>query len=137
MVSLVWDGPSDNRNPIAEYGAYVPADYGQAGNAAPVHLTGDDITLTPTGSWVSPANGYVYPMGWRLEIASIPLSVSLEPVGEDSEMAASSFIPLSYWEGAVTVQGRKDGQLIAGRGFVELVGYAPRAPNFVPTIPTP
>ena len=109
MVSLVWDGPGDDRSSIAEYGTYIPPDYGQSANAAAVHLPEDDITLTPTGSWVSPANGAVYPMGWQLEIASIPLSVSLEPASEDSEMAASSFIPLSYWEGAVAVQGNKEG----------------------------
>jgi hypothetical protein len=29
-----------------------------------------------------------------------------------------------YWEGAVDVSGTRAGQNIAGRGYVELVGYA-------------
>ena len=135
MVSLVWDG--QDRDPIAEYGTYIPPDYGKGEDAAAVPLAGEEIALTATGSWTSPANGAVYPMGWRLEIESIPLSVVLEPAQENAEMAGSSFIPLSYWEGAVGVAGQKEGQPITGRGFVELVGYAPRTPNFAPALPDP
>jgi len=32
-------------------------------------------------------------------------------------------VPIAYWEGAVTVNGFKDGEIITGDGFVELVGY--------------
>jgi predicted secreted hydrolase len=29
-----------------------------------------------------------------------------------------------YWEGAVDARGRRNGQAVAGRGYVELTGYA-------------
>jgi predicted secreted hydrolase len=31
---------------------------------------------------------------------------------------------VTYWEGAVHVHGERDGAPVAGRGYVELTGYA-------------
>ena len=130
MVSLVWDRRT--REPIAEYGTYIPPNYALEKEAEAVHLTQEQITLEPTDSWTSASTGGVYPMGWRLDVESIPLSLVLEPVQRSAEMAGSSFIPMSYWEGAVVVEGARDGQPLTGRGFVELVGYDPQTPNFAP-----
>jgi predicted secreted hydrolase len=131
MVSLVWD--AKNRQPIVGYGTYVPPLRDGGGTTAEaVHIPGQEIKLVTTGSWTSPANGGVYPMGWELEINSMPLSLTLTPVQQDAEFANSSYIPVSYWEGAVSVGGNKDGEKISGKGFVELVGYAPRSEDFSP-----
>ena len=37
----------------------------------------------------------------------------------------SAFIPMVYWEGSVVAMGTRNGSPVAGRGFVEMVGYAP------------
>jgi predicted secreted hydrolase len=34
-----------------------------------------------------------------------------------------------YWEGAVRVEGERDGRPVSGQGFVELTGYAGVAPG--------
>jgi predicted secreted hydrolase len=33
-------------------------------------------------------------------------------------------MPLAYWEGAVEIEGTRDGGAIKGRGYLELTGYA-------------
>jgi predicted secreted hydrolase len=121
MVSLVWD--IAGRQPIARYGTYVATD----GEVR--HLEGSDITLTPLGAWTSPNTGVVYPMGWRLEVASLPLAVTLTPRQQEAEFVGRRYWPVAYWEGAVTVAGEKAGVAVSGRGFAELVGYGSRGPG--------
>ena len=131
MVSLVWN--AINRQPIVGYGTYVPPLQDREGtNTEALHIPGEDIRLMATGSWTSPTNGAVYPMGWELEINSVPLSLTLTPVQKDAEFANSSYIPVSYWEGAVSVGGDRNGENVTGKGFVELVGYAPRPEDVRP-----
>ena len=65
-------------------------------------------------------------------VPSVPLRVTLTPVHEAAEFAVSKYIPVAYWEGAVSVEGDKNGGSITGRGFVELVGYAPKQQGPLP-----
>ena len=44
----------------------------------------------------------------------------MHPVLADQELRTTP----SYWEGAVDVSGARAGRRVAGRGYVELVGYA-------------
>ena len=118
MVSLVWD--SAGHSPISGYGTYVPRD-GPASNVG-----NDDIELTATGSWTSPATGTVYPMGWTLLVKSLDLSLEIRPVQQDAEFVGSPNILPSYWEGAVSAKGAKAGDPAGGKGFLEMVGYASR-----------
>jgi predicted secreted hydrolase len=128
MVSLVWD--VDDHEPIITYGTHIAAD------ATVTHLTEAQINLTATGNWISPNNGAEYPMGWNLSVADPPLSLRLDPVQKNAEFAGSDYIPVPYWEGAVTVEGSGGGTDITGRGFVELVGYAERV-EANPQLPAP
>ncbi len=134
MVSLVWDATT--RQPIIDYGTFIPPlQTGEGAISGVRHLTEEEIDLMATGSWTSPTNGAVYPMGWELEISSVPLLLTLTPVHNAAEFANSSYIPVSYWEGAVSVVGDKNGEEITGKGFVELVGYASRQEDFTPATP--
>ncbi len=117
-VSLAWD--SSDHSPIINYGTYVPP------NAEWVHLNQDDISWTSTGSWTSPVTGAEYPMGWELKVKPLALEIGLTALQEDSEFMGSEFVLPSYWEGAVTGEGFKDGKPIDAKGFVEMVGYDPR-----------
>ena len=125
MVSVVWE--QANHEHIITYGTYVPPDSG------PVHLPGDDISLDAAGSWTSEATGAVYPMGWTLRVESLDLDLEFAPVMEDAEFAMSAFIPVVYWEGAVRAAGTREGRPVAGKGFVEMTGYAPVVPAMQPT----
>lgn len=124
MAVLVWD--PEERRPFASYGTFVAPD------GAARAVDSNDIALTATGAWTSPATGVAYPMGWELSIASLGLELTLSPEQHDAEFAGSRFVPAPYWEGAVSVRGVKEGAAITGRGFVELVGYGPSAEGATP-----
>jgi len=121
MLALVRDAAG---RPLKAYGTYV----GPRGEVR--YLEGQDLAITPLGSWTSPHTGAVYPMGWRVEVRPQGLSLTIKPLLEDSEFPGSGAIPIYYWEGEVLVQGRRQGQPVEGEGFVELVGYSrPRGTN--------
>ena len=83
-------------------------------------LPASAVQITPADTWTSPASGGKYPMGWRLKIPGANIDVSLEPVVRAAEFDATSTTFNKYWEGPVTIRGNR-----AGKGFVEMVGYAP------------
>jgi predicted secreted hydrolase len=87
---------------------------------------GDEITLESTGSWTSAVDGAVYPSGWRIAIPSRGWALMVEPRIPDQELD----LAFRYWEGAVSVSGSGEGGAdVAGRGYVELTGYAGEAPE--------
>jgi len=79
-------------------------------------LTPSEFSVEATDHWQSPHGGR-YPSGWRLTIDGIGAPLRVEPVLADQELDAA----LRYWEGAVDV---RLGEASAGRGYVELTGYA-------------
>jgi predicted secreted hydrolase len=79
-----------------------------------------DFTIIPTGEWRSPGTGGVYPAGWQIEVPSSGLDLTVTPLLADQENRLS----FTYWEGVVDVAGTANGQPVAGRGYVELTGYA-------------
>jgi predicted secreted hydrolase len=89
-------------------GAIVDA----AGRARALSL--DDASLEPVDAWTSPRSGARYPARWRLRMAGLDLQIA--PVLADQELDVGT----RYWEGAVVVAGT-----VAGRGYVEMVGYGP------------
>ena len=117
MAVMVWD-PSD-RTPFAGYGTLVSPD------GSVLTLEQDDVSITSSEVWTSPVTGIEYPSGWTLTIPSLDLRLDLEPVLVDSEFAGSRYTPAVYWEGEVRISGRRNGQTVGGRGFMELVGYDP------------
>ncbi len=83
-------------------------------------LSNDEMTIEVADHW-SNAQGTRYPALWRMRVPALALAVSVRPVLADQELRTTP----QYWEGAVDVSGTRAGQNIAGRGYVELVGYAP------------
>ena len=115
MVFLLWDFETGEL--IQRSGTYVLPD----GSAQYLQL--EDIQVTSLDSWTSPRTGIDYPSGWQLQIAPQRLHLKLEPVHLDAEFDVGGVSPLDYWEGEVIISGRRDGEPVTGRGFVELVGY--------------
>jgi predicted secreted hydrolase len=83
------------------------------------HLSRDEVQISETDEWVSPRGG-TYPGRWELKVPSLGLVLSVSPILPDQELVTT----VRYWEGAVDVEGSRDGQSIRGRGYVELTGYA-------------
>jgi predicted secreted hydrolase len=82
-------------------------------------LAAGDVTLDPLDHWTSPRSRVRYPSRWRLAVPAARLTLEIVPRLADQELIVGT----RYWEGAVRVEGAADGRPIAGRGYVELVGY--------------
>jgi predicted secreted hydrolase len=89
-----------------------------AGGSRP--LSNEEVKIEVADHW-SNAQGTRYPALWRIRVPALALEVSVRPVLADQELRTMP----DYWEGAVDVSGTRAGRNIAGRGYVELVGYAP------------
>jgi predicted secreted hydrolase len=83
------------------------------------HLTRAEFDIQPLASWKSPHSGATYPAGWSVKVPQLGLSLKIEPWLADQELNVS----YSYWEGAVRIQGQRQGQPVGGNGYVELTGY--------------
>ena len=87
------------------------------------HLSREDFELEVTGHWQSPHTGATYPSGWRLRVPRVGVEVSVTPVLKDQELDTRGTTMIVYWEGACAVEGTRGAERVAGRAYVELVGY--------------
>ena len=78
-----------------------------------------DMKLEPIEQWRSPDTGTSYPVKWRITLPKANIVMELTPRVADQEMKLSQH----YWEGAMIVQGTKDGQPFSGVGYLEMTGY--------------
>jgi predicted secreted hydrolase len=90
------------------------------------HLTLAEFMLEPLTTWTSPASKARYPSTWRLSIPSKGLSLALVPRMTEQELTTNRSTQVTYWEGAIEASGTLEGKPIAGRGYMELTGYAER-----------
>jgi len=105
---------SDGHRDRYSAGTWIPA----AGEARP--LVSADVAIAVTGYWRNP-RGVRYPAAWRVRVPAVALSVGVHPVLAAQELTGTP----PYWEGAVDVAGVLGEREAGGRGYVELVGYAP------------
>ena len=82
-------------------------------------LSDSELRIEVLDHWTS-ARGDRYPSRWRLSCAPLGLEVTVQPLLADQELKVQP----RYWEGAVDVRGHRAGQVLSGRGYVELVGYS-------------
>jgi predicted secreted hydrolase len=94
-----------------------------AGDGQGTNLGADDFSVRSLRAWTSPATGAVYPVEWELEIPSIGARLRVTPMMDDQELVTTRSTGIAYWEGAVRVEGTRDGEALTGRGYVELTGY--------------
>jgi len=103
------DGQQDSNSS----GSFVLADNSK------IPLKDHDVTIKTLNTWKSPHSKITYPSRWRLAVPGQNLEVEIVPLINDQELNVS----YRYWEGAVTVNGTKNGKPISGQGYVELAGY--------------
>lgn len=84
-----------------------------------ISLGNGDVQWTPLDTWRSPETNVEYPARWRLQAPKIGLDVELTPLIPNQELR----VGLTYWEGAVRIEGTRNGQPIDGYGYIELTGY--------------
>jgi len=90
-------------------------------NGTTMHLSASDFEMKPTRVWKSATGSATYPVEWRISVSKLDAQFTVRPVIDTQELA---FKPLMYWEGAIDVAGEQAGKRIAGRGYLELTGYA-------------
>lgn len=89
-------------------------------------ISQNDAKIKVISRWKSPNTKIIYPSGWKLEMPGLNLSLTISPSLKDQEIYKFRSAPVSYWEGACEVKGKKKGRMIAGQSYVELVGYDKR-----------
>lgn len=82
---------------------------------------GDAVRFSVRRTWKSPRTGAQYPVAMSVQVDG--RTWDLEPLMDDQELDASASTGTVYWEGAVRLDGAR-----AGRGYLELTGYAGRMP---------
>ena len=80
----------------------------------------DAFTLAPIETWVSPRSGARYPTSVRVDLPGESLRLVVRPLVDDQELR----LAVTYWEGAVSVEGTSAGVALSGEGYLELTGYA-------------
>ncbi len=80
----------------------------------------DEVEWTPGRTWRSSRTGATYPVEWRVQVGTQSFAVT--PLMDDAELDSRSSTGTIYWEGPVRVTGSSGSP--AGRGYLELTGYA-------------
>jgi len=83
------------------------------------HLDHDDVAIEVRKYWES-EHGSRYPIEWTMSVPKLDLQIDVVPVLRNQELITT----VRYWEGAVDVEGLSGRQVVSGRGYVELTGYA-------------
>ena len=88
------------------------------------HLRSNDFAMQPLAdTWISPATHATYPIAWKINVPSLGIELRTQTKLADQEVAASGgFIP-SYWEGAISVEGKRGPSELKGAGYLEMTGY--------------
>jgi predicted secreted hydrolase len=91
------------------------------------HLRSADFTLQPAGAtWTSPATKATYPVQWKIAVPKLELELDVNTALASQELTGGSSngtLTPSYWEGAVTYDGARNGAKIRGVGYLEMTGY--------------
>lgn len=83
-------------------------------------LSAEEVEVEILDEWASPVDGARYPGRWRVSVPSLGATFGITPMIPNQEMD----LTFRYWEGAVVVDGIREGEEVAGKGYVELTGYA-------------
>ena len=78
-----------------------------------------DIKLKEKGYFHSSYSDAKYPINWSMEIPKIDLNINIKSNLKDQEHRNQ----YPYYEGSVSINGKFADKKIAGKGYMELVGY--------------
>jgi predicted secreted hydrolase len=92
------------------------------GLAAPLSLS--DFELEPVGgTWTSPATRAMYPIRWKILVPRLGIQLEASTPLPSQELSGNSKIVPTYWEGAISLAGRKGALPVSGVGYLEMTGY--------------
>jgi predicted secreted hydrolase len=79
----------------------------------------DDFALIPKEYWTSPRSKARYPIRWGLRIPKSQIDLEITTPVPEQELN----LAVTYWEGAIRVNGTQAGNPVQGVGYMELTGY--------------
>lgn len=82
-----------------------------------------DVHILIKNHWTSPASGARYPSQWKFSIPSKGITLDISPTVPGQELITTNSTGVTYWEGAVSVEGQWGTGKVRGQGYVELTGY--------------
>ncbi len=88
------------------------------------HLKLADYRVEVLDRWKSSESGAEYPMKWTVTIPTERIELKIAPEFRDQELITNRSTRVTYWEGAVRVEGTVRNKTVAGSGYVEMTGYA-------------
>lgn len=88
-----------------------------------IHIRREQMRITPLAKWKSPKSGATYPMGWRVELPSFNVKLTVRPLMNAQELITRGSTNITYWEGACNVTGSFGGTPVQGDAYVEMTGY--------------
>ena len=88
------------------------------------HLKLEDFEIKILDRWKSPKSGGNYPMGWQVKIPTEGIALEIVPELTDQELITNRSTQVTYWEGAVRINGTARKKPVTGVGYVEMTGYA-------------
>ena len=92
---------------------------------APQPFQKTDFAIQVLEEWRSPHTKGLYPSAWKIHLHEPACELEVHPWMADQEI---HFPAVTYWEGAVHVEGTCKGNPVRGNGYVELTGYAGKLP---------
>jgi predicted secreted hydrolase len=99
------------------------------------HLRVADFLLEPlTDTWARRATGATYPISWKISVPKLGLNLEAHTKLANQEMAEQPGIAgalPAYWEGAISLSGRRGSASLNGVGYLEMTGYG-KAVNLAP-----
>jgi len=87
------------------------------------HLRLEDFQIGVLERWKSAKSGGNYPMKWKVFIPAEGVELEIVPEFTDQELITNRSTRVTYWEGAVRMNGMMRKKPIAGSGYVEMTGY--------------
>jgi predicted secreted hydrolase len=88
------------------------------------HLRASDFSLQPLGeTWVSPVTHARYPIRWKIVIPKMAVELEARTLLASQELTGNTKLAPNYWEGAITLTGRRGSVQLSGAGYLEMTGY--------------
>ena len=88
------------------------------------HLAFKDFQIGVLERWRSGKSGGNYPMKWKVAIPGEGIELAVNPVFPEQELITNRSTRVTYWEGAVQINGSFGKNAVKGHGYVEMTGYA-------------
>jgi predicted secreted hydrolase len=88
------------------------------------HLRAGEFALKPVGdTWTSPVTHAVYFIHWKVSVPRLGIELEVTTPLRSQELTGNTKLTPSYWEGAITLAGRRDRSPLGGTGYLEMTGY--------------